>query len=210
MIPAVAVIAKAPQPGRSKTRLCPPLTPAQAAVLAEAALRDTLAEVAAIEGARKVILLDGHAGPWLPDDFEVLGQAGGGLDERLANAFADLAGPALIIAMDTPQVRRQTLQTGLERLADSPAVLGPTADGGYWAVGLQRPDPRALLGVPMSTPHTLRAQRTRLLELGLRVAELERLRDVDTFLDAVDVAASTPSGMFAAALADLHVGRAAA
>ncbi|MDQ6810568.1 MAG: DUF2064 domain-containing protein, partial [Actinomycetota bacterium] len=145
----MAVIAKAPAAGRSKTRLSPPLSLEDAALLAEAALGDTLAAVAATEAARKFVILDGRPGPWLPAGFEIITQRGVGLDERLANAFADLGGPALIIGMDTPQVRSDVLHAALERLDAAAAVLGPAADGGYWAIGLGQPDPRALLGVPM-------------------------------------------------------------
>src|SRR4029453_10639579 len=83
------VIAKAPVPGRVKTRLCPPCTPAQAAALAEASLRDTLAAAARCGASRRVVALDGAPGSWLPDGFEVIPQRGSGLAERLSAAFAD-------------------------------------------------------------------------------------------------------------------------
>ncbi|MDQ6816439.1 MAG: DUF2064 domain-containing protein, partial [Actinomycetota bacterium] len=104
MNPTLAVIAKAPVAGRSKTRLSPPLSADEAAALAEAALVDTLSAVAATAVTRKVVILDGCPGSWLPHGTEVIAQRGEGLDERLANAFDDLAAPALIIGMDTPQV----------------------------------------------------------------------------------------------------------
>ena len=200
---ALAVIAKAPVPGRSKTRLCPPLVPAQAARLAEAALIDTLAAVQRTAVARRIILLDGPAGPWLPPGFDVIPQRGHGLDERLASAFADVRCPLLVIGMDTPQVSPARLDQGLRCLESADAVLGPAADGGYWAIGLRRADPRALLGVPMSSSATLAAQRARLRRLGLRVAELPALRDVDTFQDAIAVGDTAPGTKFAAALAEL-------
>jgi rSAM/selenodomain-associated transferase 1 len=207
----LAVIAKAPAPGRSKTRLSPPLSLVQAAALAEAALRDTLAAVAATTRAgRRVVVLDGRPGSWLPGEFEVIAQRGVGLDERLANAFVDLSGPALIVGMDTPQVSSEMLDRALGCLRSSPAVLGPAVDGGYWAIGLREPDPRALLGVPMSTAHTLAAQRRRLGALGLTIAELETMRDVDTFADAVAVAAAAPHTWFAAELGPLGMGQVAA
>jgi len=199
----LAVIAKAPAPGRSKTRLCPPLSPAEAAQLAEAALCDTLAAVLATAVNRSVLLLDGSPGPWLPAELEVIPQRGDSLDERLAHAFSDLRGPTLIIGMDTPQVSASLLERGLRGLWSADAVLGPAADGGYWAIGLRKPDPRALLGVAMSTSHTLAAQRRRLRELGLDVTELPALRDVDTYEDALAVAATSSSGAFAQAVAAL-------
>jgi rSAM/selenodomain-associated transferase 1 len=206
----LAVIAKAPQPGRSKTRLSPPLSLVQAADLAEAALRDTLAAVAATPAARRMLVLDGPRCPWLPANVDVIGQRGRGLDERLANAFADLPGPTLIIGMDTPQVSPAMLERALGRLEQIPAVLGPASDGGYWAIGLRRSDPCAVLGVPMSTAQTLAAQRIRLRALGLAIYELETLRDVDTLADAVAVAADAPDSRFSRALAALPLAKAAA
>jgi rSAM/selenodomain-associated transferase 1 len=202
----VIVIAKEPRPGRAKTRLCPPCTPAQAAALAEAALADTLAAVAAVPAARRVLALDGEPGPWLPDGYEVVAQRGDGLDERLAHAFAGVDGPALLIGMDTPQVTAPLLVRALRRLLARgvDAVLGPALDGGFWALGLRRPDPALLTGVPMSTAETGRAQRERLLAHGLDVAMLPALRDVDRFGDAQAVAAEAPGGRFALALAGLR------
>jgi glycosyltransferase A (GT-A) superfamily protein (DUF2064 family)/SAM-dependent methyltransferase len=159
------VLAKAPVPGRVKTRLCPPFTPEQAAGLAEAALRDTL-RAAMLTGAdHLLVFLDGEPGPWLPQSQRQslrrlprqrlrrqLGHSGGplvrvapqpvgGLDVRIAAAFAEAArhapGPALLIGMDTPQVTANLLDAALRQLEDgAQAVFGPAADGGYWALGL--------------------------------------------------------------------------
>ncbi|MEV7541624.1 DUF2064 domain-containing protein [Streptomyces sp. NPDC089915] len=190
------VIAKAPVPGRVKTRLTPPFTPRQAAELAEAALADTLAAAAATPADRHVLVLDGAPGPWLPPGFEVLPQSGGGLDERLAAAFAACAGPALLIGMDTPQVTPRLLAPALDYTARD-AWFGPAADGGFWALGLAAPDPALLLGVPMSVPETGAVQYERLRAAGLRTGLLPRLRDVDTAADAAAVAALAPGGRFA-------------
>ncbi|MGW7524104.1 TIGR04282 family arsenosugar biosynthesis glycosyltransferase [Streptomyces sp. NPDC054783] len=192
------VVAKEPLPGRVKTRLTPPFTPQQAARLAEAALADTLQAVAAAPATRRVLVLDGVPGDWLPAGFEVLPQCAGGLDERLADAFAHCSGPALLIGMDTPQVTPELLTVDF---AGCDACLGPAEDGGFWALGLAEPDPALLRGVPMSTPVTGAVQRERLLAAGLRVRELPRLRDVDTVADAHAVAALAPRGRFAAQLA---------
>ncbi|MEU7427480.1 DUF2064 domain-containing protein [Streptomyces sp. NPDC048362] len=192
------VIAKEPRPGRVKTRLTPPFSPREAADLARAALADTLCAVAAAPASRRVLVLDGAPGPWLPPGFEVVPQCPGGLDERLADAFAHCRGPALLIGMDTPQVTPELLTVDL---AAGEACLGPAEDGGFWALGLAEPDPELLRGVPMSTPLTGAAQRARLVAAGLRVRELPRLRDVDVAADARAVAALAPHGRFAACLA---------
>lgn len=196
------VIAKAPAPGHSKTRLCPPCTHAEAAALAEAALVDTLAAVAAADAGRRVLVLDGEPGDWLPAGFEVVAQRPGGLADRLAGAFAD-AGPGFLVGMDTPQLTPALLEAGLAALQDHPAVLGMAADGGYWGIGLAVPTARAFTGVPMSSPFTGEAQRARLRALGHRVAELPVLRDVDTFADARALARLAPHTRFAARLAEL-------
>ncbi|WP_405982871.1 DUF2064 domain-containing protein [Streptomyces sp. NBC_00158] len=194
---SLLVIAKEPVPGRAKTRLTPPFTPEQAAGLAEAALADTLAAVMATPADRHVLVLDGAPGPWLPPGFEVVPQCGGGLDERLAAAFAARTGPALLIGMDTPQVTPELLAPALDFDAYD-AWFGPAADGGFWALGLAAADPALLLGVPMSVPETGAVQYERLRGAGLRTGLLPRLRDVDTAADAAEVAALAPGGRFAA------------
>ncbi|WP_159942594.1 TIGR04282 family arsenosugar biosynthesis glycosyltransferase [Nocardiopsis sp. FR6] len=199
------VIAKEPLPGRVKTRLTPEYTPEEAARLAAAALADTLETVLSLPARRRVLALEGRPGPWLPDGgFEVVPQSGGGLDERLAAAFAGCAGPTLLLGMDTPQVTADLLAPVLAadawRRAD--AWFGPAEDGGFWALGLADPDPALLLGVPMSTERTGRVQRARLTGAGLRVRDLPPLVDVDTAADAALVARQAPGGRFARAVAE--------
>jgi rSAM/selenodomain-associated transferase 1 len=201
MAPSLIVIAKQPVPGRVKTRLTPPCTPEQAARLAAAAIEDTLAAALAAGGAgRRIVVLDGEPGPWIPAEFEVVAQRGDGLAERLAAAFADVGGPALLIGMDTPQVTPELLDAGLGALERCESVFGAALDGGYWGIGLHAPDPAVFAGVPMSTPHTGAVQRARLATLGHATAFLPPLRDVDTFADARAVAALAPEGHFAAAV----------
>jgi len=206
----LVVLAKAPAPGRTKTRCTPPCTPEQAAALAAAALGDTLATVRATPARRRVLVLDGDPGPWLTPGFEVLPQRGDGLDERLDAAMSDAFDvlgdtPALLIGMDTPQVTVPMLAAAADRLAaGADAVLGPASDGGYWAIGLQRPAPDAFVGVPMSTPATGREQHRRLRGLGLGVDLLDELRDVDSWNDALAVASVVPGSGFAATVGRIH------
>src|SRR5262249_60974756 len=98
---------KHPPRAREKPRPPPPFTPVQAAELAAASLSDPLAAVAATTVARRVIALEGTPGRWLPAGFDVIGQRGAGLDERIAWALADarvtLPLPVVLIGMDTPQ-----------------------------------------------------------------------------------------------------------
>ena len=206
---ALVVIAKAPAAGRSKTRLCPPCTPEQAAQLAEAALTDTLAAVAATPARRRLLALDGEPDRWLRPGFELHAQRGHGLGERLSDALVAAGGPALVVGMDTPQLTPAVLTTAARRLLEPgvDAVLGPALDGGYWTIGLRRPDPRVFDDVPMSSTSTGRVQLARLESLGLRTVRLPALRDVDTIEDAADVAGRAPQTRFATAfrcLSALH------
>jgi rSAM/selenodomain-associated transferase 1 len=197
---AIVVIAKAPVAGRAKTRLCPPCAPAEAAALAAAALTDTLRAVAGTPARRRILALDGR---WSAPGFEVIAQVGDGLGERLGAALVAAGGPALIVGMDTPQLTTALLSHAARRLMTPgvDAVLGPALDGGYWTIGLRAPDPAAFEGVPMSSPRTCAVQRRRLARLGLSVALLPRLRDVDTIDDARIVAREHPHTEFASLLA---------
>ena len=156
--------------------------------------------VAATPVAYRVLVLDGESGPWVPEGFVVIPQRGDGLDERLAAAFEDChatlpdAGPMLLVGMDTPQLTPELLDvdwTGWD------ALLGLTEDGGYWCIGLRGPSAEALVGVPMSTERTGAEQLARLRGLGLGVALLPGLVDVDTPQDAEHVAAASPGTQFA-------------
>jgi glycosyltransferase A (GT-A) superfamily protein (DUF2064 family) len=198
------VIAKEPVPGRVKTRLTPPCTPEQAAAIAHAALCDTLAAATRAKLAgRRVVVLDGDPGPWLPSGFEVIPQRGGGLAERLAAAFDDVGEPAFLVGMDTPQITPQLLDAGLATVAWGGSAFGPAVDGGYWGIGLRTPDSCVFDRVPMSTARTGAVQRARMAERDLEPGILPPLRDVDTFEAALKVAAEAPHTHFAAALAQV-------
>ena len=202
----IVVIAKAPVPGLVKTRLTPPFTPVEAATLAEAALADTLEAAARAPFARRILALAGSSATLRSRGFEVTGQRGQGLDERIAAAFDDayarLPVPIVLIGMDTPQVTPRLLESVTRPLArgDADAVFGPARDGGFWLLGLRRPDPSLILGVPMSQTHTGRGQLSRLLRASLRVRLAPELSDVDTAADAHEVAQAAPDSRFAATL----------
>jgi uncharacterized protein len=201
----VIILAKAPLPGRVKTRLSPRLTPDEAAAIAAAALADTLA--AALDSARPsavVAVFEGDPAPWIPFEIATYPQVTGGLDRRLAAAFNDVhaqTGEAMVlIAMDTPQVTGAMLDEACDALAQPgvDAVFGPAEDGGYWLIGV-----RALRtnesnyddlfhDVPMSTHETGAAQRARLTSCGWTVHMLSVLRDIDTVDDITAVADSSP------------------
>ncbi len=200
--PTVIVIAKAPIPGRVKTRLSPPLTPTEAAALAAAALHDTIRAAVTSGAPRVVVAFEGDPDPWLADfDVDVIPQRGRGLDERIAAAFWDVGTPALLIGMDTPQADGPLLAGALASLTDHDAVLGPAEDGGFWALGMNAPHTDLIVGVPMSTMRTGAAQLERLRAAGLEVGLLPMVRDVDDITDALAVAVLAPETRFTSVLA---------
>lgn len=199
------VLAKAPVPGRVKTRLSPALPPRLAAAVARAALLDTLTAVSQVPAVRRTLVLDGAPDGWLPGAWydpaggDVVPQTDGDLGARLAGAFAGAfqrsTGPTpvavMLVGMDTPQITAGELDRAVDALLapGTDAVLGPAEDGGWWALGLRRPAPTAFAGVPMSTEHTGAHQQARLAALGLRTTLLPTARDIDHVEDVAAVAA---------------------
>lgn len=190
----VLVLAKAPVPGRVKTRLHTAYTPEDAAALADAALRDTLDATAICRARRRLVALDGEAGSWSSDDLEVVAQVPGSFAQRLDGAWSHVTGPCVQIGMDTPQVTPALLDEGLEALTHPriDAVLGPALDGGWWALGLPAPVPGVFDGVAMSADDTGDQQLATLRRLGLRVHLLPTLRDLDRPDDVTAIAAAHP------------------
>lgn len=190
----VIVLAKEPRAGKAKTRLQAEFSPDEAAALAAASIEDTIRAVRRSRAARKVLAWDGDPVRWQAE-FEIVRQPEGTLNDRLAAAFAavrgdGVAGPTLLIGMDTPQVTAAQLDVDWE---GADAVLGLSDDGGFWAIGLRSADPALVFaGISMSTDRTGAAQLARLSELDLQVRLLPPLRDVDLPADADAVARRYP------------------
>ncbi|WP_406238685.1 DUF2064 domain-containing protein [Nocardia sp. NBC_01009] len=210
------VIAKAPIAGYAKTRLTPPLTPQEAAEVAAASLLDTLDSVLHSRVAHRVVAFTGDLAAAerreelarALGEFEIVPQRGASFGTRLANAHADAARhglPVLQIGMDTPQVGAEVLtRAARDLIACDDSVLGPAEDGGWWALGLSVPQAaRTLIDVPMSTARTGHLTRKALQYCGNRVQMLPTFADVDTFDDALRVAATT-GGSFAEVMAELR------
>ena len=204
----VLVVAKAPVPGVAKTRVGAEVGMDVAARLAAAALLDTVRTCTTAVGVDRCRLAlageltdatDSERLTTALADWSSFPQRGDGLDERLANAFLDLAaeddGPVVQIGMDTPQVTGSDLAALVDALQDHDAVLADAEDGGWWALALTDPRHGAhLAGVPMSTPGTAAATRSALEALGLRVGSGRVLRDVDVADDADAVAEACAEG----------------
>ncbi|MGH8919884.1 MAG: TIGR04282 family arsenosugar biosynthesis glycosyltransferase, partial [Actinomycetes bacterium] len=204
------VLAKAPVPGEVKTRLCPPITPEQAARVAAAAFHDTLDAVLAVSDVVPVVALtgdlaravDGAALAARLREITVLPQRGMTLGQRIAAAYADTAAavghrPVLQIGMDTPQVDAELLSQCLERLDSDgvDAALGMATDGGWWVLGVRRPELAELIAdIPTSRADTGARTMAALRAASCHVVELPELSDVDTWADATAVATQAPYG----------------
>jgi uncharacterized protein len=203
------VVAKAPEPGRAKTRLAATVGDRVAAEIAAAALLDTLDAVAAAPVAARVVALTGELESAAGaadirrrlESFTVIGQRGDDFADRLANAHADAADgqPVLQIGMDTPQVTDELLASCARRLLQAQAVLGLACDGGWWVLGLQTPaTAECLRSVPMSQPDTGELTLKALRDNGIDVYPVEVLTDFDIVDDVAAVReACDPASRFA-------------
>jgi len=202
----LVLIAKECLPGKVKTRLHPPLTLEQAALVASASLSDTIEAVRALPASRRILLFDGENPPADAADFDVVPQVSGGLDERLGAVFDLVDGPLVLVGMDTPQLSAAHLAPVFDAWDDDiDAWFGPADDGGYWSLALREPSGDLVRGVPMSQVDTGNHQLNRLARAGLEVAFLPELTDVDTIDDARTVARLAPDTRFAKMLGRFDV-----
>lgn len=211
---AVIVFAKAPLAGYAKTRLIPALGAAGAARLAERMLVHAVAHaVTADIGPVEVCAAPDATHPAF-DGLAALhalaltAQGAGDLGARMQRAFArrlaaDAQPPveaALLIGTDAPALDAARLRRARDELKAHDAVFVPALDGGYALVGLRRPAPAVLAalfeGMAWSTPTVMARTRERLAALGLRVAELDAVADID---EPADLAHVPPAWLEAAA-----------
>ena len=191
------VIAKQPKPGQTKTRLTPPLTAEQAAALYECFLVDTLDLVRRVPAMDPLIAyLPSEARAYfaaLAPDFGLVLQEGAGLGERLDNALTGCLNRGYqrvaIMNSDGPTLPAAYLARAFEALRDGADIaLGPSADGGYYLIGVKQPAPRLLREVRMSTPTVLADTLALAAEERLQVELLPAWYDVD---EAADLARLT-------------------
>jgi uncharacterized protein len=191
---ALVIFAKAPVPGQVKTRLCPPLTPDEAATLHGSFVLDTLERTKAAI-AKGCLSVDRYIA-CLPSAslvfFKILeerhgvrlfDQVGDDLGQRMYRAFADLFGlgyrQVFIVGTDVPTLPLSVFQQAVSLIESHDLVLGPATDGGYYLIGLQRPVPELFTGVPWSTASVLAATRQNASSLGLTIGLLKDWRDID-------------------------------
>lgn len=198
MTDALIVFVKEPRPGRVKTRLAQSLGHERAAAayraLAEAEIRGTAPAAAEYERrfffapAEARAAITGWLGPLVaPEPCVCHPQDGADLGARMALAFEECfargARRVAIIGTDVPDCTRVHVNAAFAALDAHDVALGPTHDGGYYLLALSRPRPELFDGIAWSTPAVLPATLARASSLGLRVALLETLRDVDTLDD---------------------------
>ena len=204
---ALAVMTKAPQAGRVKTRLVPPLTPEEAAELNKCFLRDTAAVISSVCSRRPVG--DAHAShseaataargiavytpvgaesaytDVLPADFSLLPQRGDEFGERLFFAVEDLFrcgfDSMCLIDSDSPTVPAENFKQAVELLSTSEdcVVLGPSDDGGYYLIGMKKPHRHLFEQIDWSTERVLNQTMQRANKIGLEVKLLRTGYDVD-------------------------------
>jgi rSAM/selenodomain-associated transferase 1 len=200
----IVVFGRVPVAGRVKTRLAAAVGTEKAAKIYRLLLDHVLTESCAAGPAVTLALADaapaGHQ--WRPPPgVEIEIQAPGDLGRRMLRSFerhfAAGADAVVLIGSDLPGLSAGMLADAHAALEQTPVVLGPSDDGGYWLVGQRRPGRDLFSGVPWSSPRVLGPTRRRLLELGVAHAELELLRDLDTIDDlrALSADLMVPEGL---------------
>lgn len=193
---ALVVFGKAPIPGQVKTRLCPPLTPDEAATLQGSLVLDVVERaraaaksaqydcVFACSPSREHIffkVLEDRQG------LRLLDQVGDDLGARMHRTFQDMFGQGyhqvVIVGTDVPTLPGSTFVAAFRSLKDHDLVLGPALDGGYYLIGLNRPAPDLFAGIPWSTDQVAALTRKKAEGLGLKTALLSPYRDLDRLED---------------------------
>lgn len=187
---ALVIVGKAPLPGEAKTRLCPPLRPEQAARLYGAFLADTTRLALRLDFDRVTLVYPPRAGAeqllgaLLPESVALLAQAGSGLGEALPGAFRTHFGAGfdrvVLIGSDNPTLPGEIVQAAATGLDAHDVMLGPSSDGGYYLVAMDRLHPKLFENIAWSTDVVLSQTLARARQQGLRVGLLPGWYDVDT------------------------------
>lgn len=184
---------KVPEPGKVKTRLTPPLTAVEAAEINTCFLRDTASAIASACGrtnSRGVGIYTPVGGEAayaeiLPPGFFLIAQRGNGFGERLVNAIDDLLqcgfGSVCLINSDSPTVSPAAYERAANVLARSEdsVVIGPSGDGGYYLIGINRPHRELFENIEWSTERVLEQTVQQAAKIGLRVQLLPTFYDID-------------------------------
>ncbi len=200
---ALIIMAKQPQPGSTKTRLSPAMTPIEAAELYAAMLDDIVSRFATRDDVTLMIAA-GTTGSaeWFETQFPgipIVRQGEGTLGERLdyvlTNALAAGYCSAFALSSDSPDLPESHLTDAFAMLdSDSfDVVLGPAADGGYWTIGWKKPWTEMVVGVEMSRSDVL-DNSIRLAEAsGARVGLAGEWYDIDEIADVERLSKGLPA-----------------
>lgn len=199
--PELALFARQPVAGQTKTRLQPDYPPARAAEIAAFLIRAT-AELAVSSWPGDVYLYGAPDAehPLFRELARDLGihlaaQRGADLGERMLNALRDglqRRNAAAILGCDVPHCSGVILDEANHWLAQGRNVIGPTEDGGYYFIGLTRVYPELFVDIPWGTPNVLERTLERAAGLGVEFETLPSLRDVDTAADLWRVSQDFP------------------
>lgn len=188
---AVAIVCKTPMPGKSKTRLSPPLAPEECAAISACFIQDLAATVNLLIGAGDVsgcalytpLGSEAALTPLIPSHFEIVPQRGDGFGERLMHGTTDLLKQhdgAILVNSDSPTLPVAILRAAVDALKSGPnVVLSPAHDGGYTLIGLSAMYPRLFEDIPWSTPDVYRLTLERAREIALPVVSVPGWYDVD-------------------------------
>lgn len=190
---ALIVVAKRPQAGQTKTRLCPPLSLQEAAELYACFMADTLALMRRVDSVEPIIAYaprsaEAYFRELVTPDFQLLPQVGKSLGQRLNQVLNRCLSmgyhQVAVMNSDSPTIPPGYLRQAFTLLdrESVDVVLGPTDDGGYYLIGLKRPCPM-LFDVTMSTPTVLQETLDLARAEGLRAECLQVWYDVDTVHD---------------------------
>lgn len=192
----LVVMAKAPRPGKVKTRLTASLSPVSAASFYTCLLRDTLAlgrslantELAIMCPEADAVLLAELAGP----DVQVATQQGDGLAAGLTSVFrhftSENARRIIAFNSDSPHLPRRILEQAFEILASKDLVVGPTDDGGYYLVGSKQACPSLFAWEGMGTSSAFERLLANANALKLAIGMAETFYDVDLYADLTRLA----------------------
>jgi rSAM/selenodomain-associated transferase 1 len=194
----LGIFAKEPVAGRVKTRLCPPLSAAEAAAFYRCCLEET---VATMDGAGfdLVLFCDGatdyfrHAFPGLKRIPQGEGDLGMRMERALRTLLAGGCGAAALIGTDTPDLPVALVAEAFAALRQADAVAAPAADGGYVLVGERRHVPELFRDIPWSTAGVLAATRQRAAELAVDFREVGGWEDVDDIASLRRLVARSPA-----------------
>lgn len=173
---AILLFAKAPIPGRVKTRLCPPLTLEQAAALHLSFAAETLRNVASLGPVE--LHTDIPTDAWHECKVARKMQCSGTLGQRMFFALAATRLPAIVLGADTPNLPLSHIETLMNSPAD--VALGQAEDGGFWGIHCRRIHPQMFMNVEWSTARACEQTATAARACGLSVELGPMWWDVDT------------------------------